>query len=128
MGKQVSNKEIEQDRRMLERISRLMDNAFRVPGTQIQFGWDSIIGLIPGAGDFITSAPLLYYLSIARKYKMGRRTQLRLAGNQLLDFLIGLIPLIGDLFDIGFKSNFRNTNLLLRKLDQHSGIIDVEPL
>lgn len=100
----------------LERIAHLMDTAVSIPGTRIRVGWDSLIGLLPGVGDFLSSAPLLYYLWVAHRFKFGPKTWLRLIVNQGIDFLVGSVPLVGDLFDVGFKSNKRNADLLIDKL------------
>lgn len=102
--------------RTLDRVARFYDSAFGVPGTKIRVGWDSIFGLIPGVGDFVGVVPLFYYLQVARRYRLGTGVYLRLAANQLIDFVIGTIPLVGDLFDVGFKANLKNAKLLRERL------------
>ncbi len=107
----------------LEQISRVMDNAFQIPGTNIRFGLDPVIGLIPGLGELVTfgiSGALL--LTMAR-YGVSRKVMLMMAGNILLDSALGAIPLVGDLFDFGFKSNQRNLNLLRKHYQEgkHQG-------
>ncbi|MFP4281149.1 MAG: DUF4112 domain-containing protein [Opitutales bacterium] len=104
--------------RRVERIARLLDSRFRLPGTQMRFGLDGLLGLIPGVGDLITAAPFLYYLHLARRSGAPRSLQLRLFANTLIDFLVGTIPLVGDLFDFAFKSHERNAALLRRHLSQ----------
>jgi len=94
------------------RIARIMDSRFRVPGTRIRFGFDSIIGLIPGAGDIITAWPTLYYLFLARKMELSSGTMFRMIFNLLVDMLFGSVPLLGDVFDVFFKSNQRNYRIL----------------
>ncbi len=100
-----------------------MDNAFQIPGTNIRFGLDPIIGLIPGFGELVTfgiSGALL--LTMAR-YGVSRKVLLMMAGNILLDSTLGAIPLVGDLFDFGYKANQRNLNLLRRHYQEgkHQG-------
>ena len=94
------------------RIARIMDSRFRVPGTRIRFGFDSIIGLIPGAGDIIAAWPTLYYLFLARKMELSSGTMFRMIFNLLVDMLFGSVPLLGDVFDVFFKSNQRNYRIL----------------
>ncbi|MFZ7090408.1 DUF4112 domain-containing protein [Primorskyibacter sp. 2E233] len=95
-----------------ESIARRMDSAFRLPFTRITFGWDSLIGLVPGVGDALALAPSLYIVKSARDLRAPRRLQRRMLANIGADWVIGLIPLIGDVFDIGFKANLRNAALL----------------
>ena len=96
----------------LDALARRMDRAFRIPFTQRRFGWDSIIGLVPGVGDTLAMAPAFYILREA--HNMGASTPVlaRMAGNIGFDWLIGLVPLAGDILDIAVKSNTRNVALL----------------
>jgi len=96
----------------LDRIAHLMDSAFRIPGTKLRVGIDSIVGLVPGAGDTLALLPALYI--IATGYRMGapKRVLGRMAVNTGIDTVVGAVPLLGDLFDAGFKSNRRNVALL----------------
>jgi hypothetical protein len=98
----------------LELLARWTDTVFRIPGLNIRFGLDAILGLIPGVGDLLTSAASLYILSAANRYNVPRITLARMATNILLDTLIGAIPIVGDLFDAFWKSNQRNVELLRR--------------
>jgi hypothetical protein len=100
----------------LEVIASLMDNALRIPGTSVRVGFDSIIGLIPGAGDLATSLVSLYIVSAAGRCGASRATQFRMALNIAIDCLVGAVPLIGDVFDVYWKSNLRNIDLLRRHL------------
>ncbi len=95
-----------------ERIARRFDAAFRIPGTGIRFGWDSVLGLIPGVGDLVTVAPAAYILKIAHDAGAPRSMMARMAGNVAIDWVIGLVPLLGDLLDVGYKANLRNVALL----------------
>jgi Domain of unknown function (DUF4112) len=100
----------------LEFLTSLLDDRFRVPGTNIRFGIDAIIGLIPGVGDTI-SATLSSYL-IWRAHKMGasKLTLLRMAGNTVLDTVVGSVPVFGDILDVKFRANRRNLELLRRHM------------
>ncbi len=110
------------DRRIarLERLADTLDSSFRIPGTQIRFGWDSVLGLLPGVGDAAALAPALWLLVEGRRMGARRRTLVRMAVNTAVDAAVGTVPVIGDIFDIGFKSNRRNITLLKREL----GVVD----
>jgi len=105
----------------IDRLAHLLDNRFRLPGTRIRFGLDSIVGLIPGVGDIATSGPSVWM--IMRGWQLGarRRVLIRMTGNSAIDFVVGSIPLVGDLFDVGFKANLRNAALLRRELTRPQG-------
>jgi hypothetical protein len=100
----------------LELLARWTDTMFRIPGLNIRFGLDAILGLIPGVGDIATSLASLYILSAANRYNVPRITLARMALNIVLDTLVGAIPLVGDLFDAVWKSNQRNVELLRRHM------------
>lgn len=104
------NPEFDADMARVRKLAELLDTRFEVAG--IKFGWDSIIGLVPGAGDVATALIALYPLYVAQKHNLGRWTQLRMAGNVGLDALMGTIPLVGDLADVAFKANVKNLALL----------------
>ena len=105
------------DLEKLERVAHKMDRAFRIPFTGIRLGYDSILGLIPGVGDAATLVPAGYIIMKSRQ--MGAPPHLigRMAFNTGIDALIGTIPLFGDLFDIGNKSNSRNVAMLKSHLE-----------
>ena len=96
----------------LERLAHSMDSRFRVPGTQIRFGWDSILGLVPGVGDVAAMAPSGYILLEAHRMGAPGGLKARMAANIGIDWVVGSIPLIGDLLDVGLKANRRNVALL----------------
>ena len=97
-------------------LAKLLDTAFFVPGTRIGIGLDAIVGLIPGGGDLVTSFASLYILSVANRHRVPRLTQLRMALNIAIDALVGSIPVVGDLFDVYWKANLKNVELLKRHL------------
>jgi Domain of unknown function (DUF4112) len=98
----------------LELLAHWMDSAFHIPGIGLRFGLDAIIGLIPGLGDTLTSLASLYILNAGRRYGVPRVTMLRMAANIALDYLVGMIPLAGDAFDVVWKANQKNVALLRR--------------
>lgn len=100
----------------LEQLASLLDDRFTVPGTDFRFGLDPILGLIPGIGDSATAALTGYMILVARRYRLPVSVQARMVLNLVLDWLVGSIPLLGDLFDFGFKANRRNLILLRRHL------------
>lgn len=97
------------------KLASLMDAAWGIPGTKFRFGADSLLGLIPGAGDALTASISAYLLYGAWRHGTSNWTLVRMAGNILIDLLFGSIPLLGDLFDFMWKSNQRNVRLLERE-------------
>ncbi len=103
---------VDPDLTRLDAVAKLLDNQFVIPGTNLRFGLDGIIGLIPYAGDmagFLVSG-LLFRTMMKRG--AGPLLMLQMMGNIVLDAAVGIVPFIGDLFDFGFKANRRNVNLL----------------
>lgn len=101
----------------LERLARRMDRAFRIPGTGIRLGYDSILGLIPGIGDVAAATPSAYIVLESHRMGLPRRLLVRQVANILIDMGFGAVPLIGDLFDVAYKSNLRNVALLREHLE-----------
>ena len=93
-------------------LARLLDSAARVPGTGIRFGADAILGLIPGLGDVAGAALAGYLVLLAQRLGAPRAVVLRMLANVAVDTIGGTVPLIGDLFDVAYKSNTRNVALL----------------
>ena len=96
----------------LNRLAKLMDAQFRIPGTDIRFGLDGVLGLIPGAGDLSTFAVSGYMLWIMANNGASGYVLARMTINILIDALFGSIPILGDIFDIAFKANMRNVRLM----------------
>jgi len=97
---------------VLLRFAVLLDSRFRVPGTKIRFGLDSLVSLIPGFGDavsFVVSAALAVLML---RHGATPWLVLRMVGNVIIDFATGLVPVLGDIFDVAFKANLRNVRLL----------------
>jgi hypothetical protein len=97
-------------------LARLLDDLIRIPGTNIGIGLDPIIGLIPGVGDMIGGLISSYILVVAAQEGVPTSVLARMLGNIALDSLVGVVPVLGDLFDVGVKSNRRNVDLLDRYL------------
>ncbi len=96
----------------MDSLAKLMDSQFKIPGTNIKFGLDALVGLIPGAGDFATFLVSGYMMLTLAKNGASGFVLARMALNVLIDSLIGAIPILGDLFDIAFKANSRNMKLM----------------
>jgi hypothetical protein len=100
------------------RITRLLDSAASVPGTGIRFGLDPILGLVPGLGDIAGAALAGYMVILAQRLGAPRAVVLRMLANVAVDTCGGTVPLLGDAFDVAFKSNTRNLALLERSLER----------
>lgn len=107
----------------IERLAALMDNRFRIPGTDIRFGLDFIIGLFPYLGDIATFGISGILLIMMARYGASGMVVVKMLGNILLDTITGMVPFVGDLFDLKFKSNTRNVRLLKEhyKEGKHGG-------
>lgn len=105
----------------LRRLVRLMDEAVGVPGTRIRLGLDALLGLVPGVGDVVGAVVSGRVLLASARLGVPAPVLARMAGNMAIDALVGEIPLLGDLFDIGWKANRRNLDLLERHLADPEG-------
>lgn len=103
--------------RRIHGIARLMDTAVRIPGTGIRFGADSVIGLVPGIGDAGGAVIGLIIVNEARRLGLPNHKLVAMLANIGLDAFGGSIPIIGDLFDIYYKSNWRNLEIVLDHFD-----------
>ncbi len=101
-------------------LARMMDDRFAVPGTRLRFGWDAILGVVPGLGDALTSIISLIIVHHAWQTGASPFMLARMLGNVVADFLIGAVPVAGDLFDVAFKANRRNARLLEQHLNRRS--------
>ena len=101
----------------LRRLSRILDNAIPIPGTGYRFGLDPILGLLPGGGDTVSGALGAYIIIEAARIGLPREVIWKMVGNILLDAVVGTVPVLGDLFDVGWKANVKNVALLERHLD-----------
>jgi hypothetical protein len=102
----------------LRAMTRLLDSAITVPGTGFRFGFDALIGLVPGVGDAIGAVFSSFIVYQAARLGASNAVLGRMVGNVALDTLVGQVPLLGDLFDAGWKSNTRNLALLEAHLER----------
>lgn len=104
----------------LRKWATLLDAAFQVPGTRMRFGLDPIVGLIPGIGDVVTGFFSVLMMLHAVRLRVPKIVLARMTINVGLDLIAGAVPILGDLFDAGYKANLRNLTLLERHA--HPGV------
>lgn len=102
----------------LRAVSRLLDSAFTVPGTNFRFGLDALIGLVPGVGDALGALFSAYLILQARRLGAPKSVINRMIANVGVDTMVGWVPVLGDLFDVGWKANNKNLALLEQHLQQ----------
>ncbi len=107
---------IEESLARIEALSRLMDSAFAIPGTNVRLGLDAVIGLVPVVGDLVSQAISTYIIWEARQLGVSRWTMARMIGNTAIDTIVGIVPVAGDAFDLMFKANMKNLALLKKHL------------
>lgn len=117
---------IERELARLDHLAGILDSSFRLPGTSIRFGLDSIVGLVPGIGDTLVAAPSIWMIWRGHVMGVGKLPLARMAANVGVDYVVGAIPLLGDVFDVGFKANLRNM-AILRKAMEANTITSVQP-
>ena len=98
----------------LRALQRWLDEAFRVPGTSFRFGWDPIIGLVPWVGDVLTAMMSLAIIAQAHRMRLPRVVQIRMLLNVVIDVGLGVVPIVGDVIDVVWKSNSKNMALVER--------------
>lgn len=98
----------------LDRLARELDARWALPGTRFRFGWDVLLGLIPGGGDLIAALIGLWILWRAARLRAPVALLARMAGNWGVDLLLGAVPLLGDVADFFWQSNLRNIRLFNR--------------
>ena len=117
--KQVAN---DDDFRRVQALARTLDTAIRIPGTRIRFGLDSIVGLVPGAGDLVSALMSGYIVLASARLGVPPWIVMRMILNLGVDTLVGTVPLVGDLFDVGFRANVRNAALLERHVAEPDAV------
>jgi hypothetical protein len=105
----------------LDALATLLDTAFILPGTNVRFGFDAIIGLVPGIGDAITTAISLYIVHEARQLGAPLHVIMRMLANVAIDGFVGAVPVFGDAFDVMWRANRRNVRLLREWLARGDG-------
>lgn len=107
------SQEVEADELVwVEGLSDLLDSKFTIPGTQINFGFDFLLGLVPGAGDILSMGFSGVLVATMAKHGASPRLVARMLVNIVLDTVLGAIPLLGNIFDLFFKANNRNAKLM----------------
>lgn len=106
----------------IRKLSRIMDTSIGIPFTKFRIGIDPILGLVPGAGDIISTAFSAYIIFLATRFGIPREDLTKMIFNVGLEAVVGTVPLVGDLFDAFYKSNIRN----LAILEQHLTVVEPE--
>jgi hypothetical protein len=99
---------------LLRRWAVLLDSAFAIPGLPVRFGFDALLGLVPGFGDLATPTFTVLLLATGVRMRVPTVVLARMVMHAGVDALVGLVPIVGDLFDVGWKANLRNLDLLER--------------
>jgi Domain of unknown function (DUF4112) len=102
----------------IDAFSMLFDTAFILPGTNVRFGIEAILRLIPGIGDIAASSLSAYLLYEAHRLQVPPHIFARLVANVAIEGVVGAVPLVGDLFDVGFRANRRNLKILTEHFEK----------
>jgi uncharacterized protein DUF4112 len=102
----------------IDMLSKLFDTAFVLPGTKVRFGIEAIMRLVPGIGDAAASALSCYLLYEAHRLDVPSHVFARLLANVAIEGVVGAVPILGDLFDVGFRANRRNVKILKEYFEQ----------
>ena len=116
-GTQPKPGDLEADLARVRQLAKLLDAQFEIGG--IKFGLDAIVGLVPVVGDIATALIGTYPLYVARKHNLGKFVRARMVSNLLIDWAVGAVPLVGDVFDVGFKAHLKNAELLEKAVEKH---------
>ena len=109
-------------RQRVEAMERLLERLFVIPGTNQPVGLDAILDLIPGVGDIAGAVLGAYIVCEARNLGMSKWQMTRMVGNVGVNWLLGLlsvVPVIGVIPDLLFRSNTYNLRIIKRHLDKH---------
>ncbi|MCX8477759.1 MAG: DUF4112 domain-containing protein [Sphingomonas sp.] len=106
-------------RRRIEAMEHLLERSLTVPGTRFPIGLDVVLDLVPGIGTTIAAAMGAYMAWEARNLGMSKTQIARMAGNVGFDWVLGLIPWVGAIPDLFFRSNSRNLKMIKKHLDKH---------
>ena len=120
-GSDFARERTRRERVALDTLATLLDTALVLPGTNVRFGLDALLGLVPGLGDLITTAMALYIVHEARQLGAPGHVIARMLANVVLDGTLGAVPLLGDAFDVIWRSNRRNMRLLQEWLANEQG-------
>src|SRR4051812_47613115 len=100
----------------VERLAHWLDTLFEIPGIRVRFGIDALLGLLPGVGDTASALASVYILRAASEFSVPRMTLARMTLNIVIDLVAGAVPILGDMFDVYWKANRKNVELLRRHL------------
>lgn len=109
-------------RKRLRQLAWLLDSSIGLPGTRFRIGLDGLIGLIPGVGDAIGALLSSYILAEAARLNVPKTVILQMGLNVLVDTVLGIIPILGDFFDMAWKANLRNIKLLEAYAENPRGV------
>ncbi len=112
----------------LTAFAQLMDHAYEIPGLKVRFGWDAILGLIPGIGDILSNVIAAYLVLEAKRLGVSKWDTTRMIGNILIDAAVSSVPLAGDIFDVFWRANDKNMAILHAHLKKRGRIIDGEAI
>lgn len=108
-------------------VAQVMDTRLKFPLVPVRFGLDSVIGLVPVVGDVASWAVAGWIVAESRRLGAPPEVVGRMLANNVVDFTIGLVPLAGDLLDVGFRANTRNVRLLEEALAQRTAADEIDP-
>lgn len=127
MAKQPTEAQQRATLKRLETFSRFMDSSIGLPFTRFKFGVEAVIGLVPVLGDFVGLVLSSYVLVEAQRVGASKTVKRRMLRNMIIDFVGGLVPVVGDAFDAIYKANTRNTGLLRTYLEQQLAVEPTPP-
>ena len=107
-------------------VARLLDDSIRLPGTEFKIGLDPIVGVLPVAGDAVAAALSGYIILESARLGVSYLTLLRMLANVGVDFAVGSVPVVGDIFDVAWKANVRNLQLALADLGADAEAVEVD--
>lgn len=108
---QSAEQRLQRERQWVERVTALLDTRFRIPFTDIRFGIDPILGLLPVAGDLVSAIITAVLILVYVRLGVPNRLVLRMVVNLIIDLVFGSIPILGNVFDVVFKANQKNKKL-----------------
>ena len=121
----AAQREASREMAWVDRCSRLLDTKFRIPGTNVRFGADFLLGLVPGAGDVLSMAFSGLLIATMAKHGASGRLLARMVVNVVVDTVVGAVPILGNIFDLFYKANYRNAKLMREyyDFDRHQGSV-----
>jgi hypothetical protein len=111
--------------RRIRKIAKLLDTAIGIPGTKFRIGLDPILGLIPGGGDLVGAIISAYMIYLATSFGLEKSKITQMIKNIALETTVGFVPIVGDIFDVYFKANIRNLDILEQHLAQIDDLDDL---